>query len=406
MMIWRRGKVIAFGKSWSEALELEVELIAGEEDRFGSSDDGLLVKALAYTQIVGDISLGDTLLLSASAFKRGLGTGGYMFVVANTSRLPADPHPQPGHLMKARYTASQFMVQGVDEQESAYHQLLENADSIGGMPVICADLHSALPAIVLGLHSVNTEIRIAYVMSDGGALPAWFSRAAAQLKNAKAIIGTISCGQAFGGDLEAVNIYTALLAAKHVWNADAAIVAQGPGNLGTGTKWGFSGTQIGEAINAAGILGGRPIAVLRLSNADARSRHYGISHHTARILQDIVTAACDVPIPNFTELRKLESGLQICANTAQKNTGITEFNDNDCNISSALLPNGFTQTLETQISEITIRKNLHFSEILFSDLLPALVSSPYPLRTMGRSFPQDASAFIAAAAAGKFAAEF
>ena len=35
-----------------------------------------------------------------------------------------------------------------------------------------------------------------------------------------------------------------------------AVVAQGPGNLGTGTRWGFSGVQSGEAVNAVGTLGG------------------------------------------------------------------------------------------------------------------------------------------------------
>ena len=53
----------------------------------------------------------------------------------------------------------------------------------------------------------------------------------------------ISAGQSFGGDLEAVTVHSALLGAKHVVGADVTIVIQGPGNLGTGTGWGFSGVQ-------------------------------------------------------------------------------------------------------------------------------------------------------------------
>ena len=32
------------------------------------------------------------------------------------------------------------------------------------------------------------------------------------------------------------------------------VVAQGPGNLGSGTRWGFSGVACGEAVNAVAAL--------------------------------------------------------------------------------------------------------------------------------------------------------
>ena len=75
-------------------------------------------------------------------------------------------------------------------------------------------------------------------------------------------------------------MHTGLLAARHVLGADLAVVAQGPGNLGTGTRWGFSGVAAGEAVNAVAALGGRPVASLRVSGADPRERHRGISHHS------------------------------------------------------------------------------------------------------------------------------
>ena len=46
---------------------------------------------------------------------------------------------------------------------------------------------------------------------------------------------TITVGHAFGGDLETVTLHTGLLAARHVLGAQVAVVAQGPGNLGTGS---------------------------------------------------------------------------------------------------------------------------------------------------------------------------
>ena len=113
-------------------------------------------------------------------------------------------------------------------------------------------------------------------MLDGGALPAWFSRSAAALTEAGWLAGTVTVGQAFGGDVEAVSLHSGLLAARHVLGAELAVVAQGPGNLGTGTRWGFSGVAAGEAVNAAAVLGGRPVGSLRISAADQRrapSRH-------------------------------------------------------------------------------------------------------------------------------------
>ena len=95
---------------------------------------------------------------------------------------------------------------------------------------------------------------------------------------------TITAGHAFGGDHEAVNVPSALLAAKHVAGADVAIVAMGPGVVGTGTKLGYSAAEVAPILDAAGRLGGRPVAALRFSQADRRERHRGVSHHTRTAL--------------------------------------------------------------------------------------------------------------------------
>ncbi len=166
------------GTRWSGAVELRVR-VDGEP---GSAPvAGTEVRALAYTDLVGDPATGDRVLLNVSALARGLGTGGYALVVgpagAPGSGLPADPPDGPGHLVKARYTPLQALVLGVDEQESAHHDALRDADDLGGLPVVVADLHSALPAIVAGARHAaalagRPAPRVAYVMTDGGALPA------------------------------------------------------------------------------------------------------------------------------------------------------------------------------------------------------------------------------------------
>jgi hypothetical protein len=329
---------------------------------------GVPIRALAYPALVGSPRVGDRVLLNVTALEAGLGTGGYALVVAIPDRLPADPDIG-GHIVKSRYTPLQVMTGSADEQGSEYHELLESADSLGAMPVVVADLHSALPAILAGLRSSSGTSaagspRVAYVMTDGGALPAWFSRTIAGLREAGWLAATITTGQSFGGDLEAVTVHSGLLTARLAVGADVAIVTQGPGNLGTGTKWGYSGVAAGEAVNAAAALGGRPVASLRISFADPRERHQGVSHHSLTAYGRVALASADVVIPALPEPQAAR-------------------------VASDVAP------LATRHRLITVPAN---------GLEEALRAAPVPLSTMGRSLDEDLEYFLAAAAAGAHAA--
>lgn len=404
-MTWRQGTVTEVGRAWDGAQELTVLLTSGAAgtraadggaDAPGTGDaaetsdgvgvagelePGSTVRALAYPELVGRPHVGDRVLLGAGALARSLGTGGYATVVALPDALPADPPPGPGHVVKARYTPMQAMVLGVDEQESPHHEALREADSLGGMPVVVADLHSALPAILAGWHHARGAVGAAapaYVMTDGGALPAWFSRNVATLRAAGLLGGVVTVGQAFGGDLEAVNLHTGLLAAREVLGAPAAIVAQGPGNLGTGTRWGFSGTAVGEALNAAAVLGGAPIAALRVSGADARPRHRGISHHSTTAVGRVALAPCDVAVPVFDAADELEDSLPGGAA-------------------------GFGALLDSQLPELLGGRH-RAVPVSTAGLAAALAAVPLRLSTMGRGLDEDPASFLAAAVAGVHAA--
>jgi hypothetical protein len=355
---WRSATVERVRATWAGAVEYDVRLAVG---------DGT-VRALAYPAVVGTPEPGDRVLLNVSALERGLGTGGLALVVALPDRLPADPPAGPGHVVKARYTPLQSMVLGVDEQESPHHELLREADDLAGMPVVVADLHSALPAVLAGLRERAPGARVAYVMTDGGALPLAFSRTVSALTQAGWLTSTITVGQAYGGDLEAVNVHTGLLAAAHVVHADVAVVAQGPGNLGTGTRWGFSGTSAGEAVNAAATLGGRAVASLRVSQADARTRHQGVSHHSLTAYGRVALAPADVPVP--------------------------------------LLPGAFGARVRAQAAQLVAASGgrLRRYDVAVGGLEEALALTPVRLSTMGRGMDQDAASFLAAAAAGRHAA--
>jgi len=325
--------------------------------------DGEQVRALAYDDVVGVPEPGDVVVLNTTAQAAGLGTGGYVLVVAVPARLPADP-AGPGHLVKARYTPLQTMVLGVDEQDSPAHATLRDADDLGGMPVVVADLHSALPAIVAGIRAERPQARVAYVMTDGGALPIAFSRTVAGLRDAGWLGVTVTVGQAYGGELEAVTLHSGLLAARLVAHADIAVVAQGPGNLGTGTRWGFSGVSAGEAVNAVAVLGGNPVACLRVSQADPRERHRGVSHHSLTAYGRVALLRADVVVP-------------------------------------ALGP-PLQDLIETQVAPLGELHELVTVEV--DGLMQALEGCPVPLATMGRGLTEDPAGFVAAAAAGRQAA--
>lgn len=362
MIIWADGTVTAIQGAWPGAVEVTV-----------ARRDAGAVRALAYTALMATPEVGDRVLLNVAALDRGLGTGGYALVIAvldADGQVVAQP-PQPaGHLVKARYLPLQAMVAGADEQGSPHHELLRDADSLDGLPVVVADLHSALTPTLLAIRHDRPGTRVVYVMTDQGALPLAFSRQVAQLRDHGLLAGTVTVGQAFGGDLEAVTVHSGLLAAYLALQADLVVVTQGPGNLGTGTRWGFSGVGVGEAVNAIATLGGRPIGSLRISGADARERHRGVSHHSRTAYGRVALCAADIAVPDFA-------------------------GDGSADVAGLVEP--VAAALRTFHRHRLVRVEL-------TELRSVLAASPVRLSSMGRGLDADPGYFLAAAAAGRHAA--
>jgi hypothetical protein len=261
------------------AVELEVEL------------DGRAAAAIAYPDLCGDVRPGDVVVLNTTAVDLGLGTGGLHLVVAIEGReLDGDP---PGHVIKARYTPLQTAVASVEERHA---EVLEASEGLLNTPVVCAPLHSMLAPVAAGAKR-SADARVVYVMTDGAALAGGFSRLVPRLRDSGLLDGWITVGQAFGGELEAVTVWTGLLAAKEVLGAEVIVVADGPGNLGTETTWGATALAGGHALMAARTLGGRPVPALRVSFADGRERHRAVSHHSLTILAEVCRVDVNVPVP-------------------------------------------------------------------------------------------------------------
>lgn len=326
--------------------------------------DGAEAQAVNYDDLTGPIDVGDQVTLNTTACHLGLGTGGVHFVMGVAGARTE--YEGPGHIIKGRYTPTQTAVLSVEEPDSPYHNALVDGE-LSGTPVIVATLHSMVPAAAAALKNRRPAERVVYVMTDGAALPAKWSRLIRDMKATGLIDYVITCGHAFGGDYEAVTVYSALLAARLVCAADFIIVAMGPGVVGTGTMWGTTALEQGTILDAASVLSGRPIAAPRLSFADTRERHQGISHHTLTALGRVAARRCQVAIPKLAKVPRRHVMLQL------------------------------------ELAGILERHDVKEYEADF--IVGLLDASGLDVRTMGRTPREDPGPFLSAAAAALCAVE-
>jgi hypothetical protein len=291
MPSYRTGEVVRLLEARRGLQRVEVDLGDGPE------------RAYALSQLTGPVELGDRVVVNTTAVDLGLGTGGWHVVHWNLERDHWS-EAGPGHIIKGRYTSIQADVGSTEEHLEA----LAEVDSIDGMPVVAAALHSQLPAVAAAFRDARPSGRLAYVMTDGAGLPLALSDVVATLCAKGLVDATITCGHAFGGDYEAVSVFSALAVARHVALADAAVVVMGPGIVGTNTRLGFSGMEVGPILDATHALAGVAIACLRVSFADGRDRHVGLSHHSATALrlaarERALVAVPELPADQATRLR-------------------------------------------------------------------------------------------------------
>ncbi|MRR12000.1 DUF3866 family protein, partial [bacterium] len=149
--------------------------------------------------------------------------------------------------------------------------------------------------------------------------------------------------------------------------AEVALVAIGPGVVGTATPLGHGGIAQGEALNAVAALRGVPVAALRVSFADARSRHHGVSHHTIAALTRIALAPVIVPVPS--------------------------------------LPDDYAEVIDAALEDSGVwSKHTRFPARSGSAATPPMRG--VEVRTMGRGLAEDPAFFASAFAAGEACARF
>jgi hypothetical protein len=144
---------------------------------------------------------------------------------------------------------------------------------------VCAGLHSQLAPVCAAL----AGRRVAYVQLAGGALPLSLSNTVRALKARQLLDTAIAVSPCLDGDVQCVTAASALAHAARR-GAEVVVCGIGPGIVGTGSRWGHGGLAVAEAANTASALGGAPIVAPRVSFADERPRHRGLSHHTRSAL--------------------------------------------------------------------------------------------------------------------------
>lgn len=299
-------------------------------------------KAYVLTQLTGSVAVGDRVVVNTTAVELGLGTGGWDVVHWNLAHESLDL-PGDGHVMKLRYTSLQADT-GVAEEHR------EAVESLRGAPVVALALHSQLACAAAAVKMQRPDASVTYVMTDAASLPIALSDLVFALQGAGLLDQTITAGQAFGGDVEAVNVASALALSA----GDVTFVGMGLGSVGTGTALGFGGYEVGAILDTINDLGGHAIAALRFSDADPRERHKGLSHHSASAIGASHTPVV-VPVPDDEPV-------------------------------PALPP------------------NVTAASVVVPDALSVLEAKGIAVSTMGRGPADDPRAFAYAAAAGAYAA--
>ncbi|MCL2137253.1 MAG: DUF3866 family protein [Coriobacteriia bacterium] len=229
-------------------------------------------------------------------------TGGFAAAV-RIGRLAGE-----GRAVKLGNMPLERQVMAVDEPFSPYHEALKEAVSLNAVPVVCCATHYQVPLVAATIKYFDASARVVFCMSDETGLSLGYSDEIAFCVENSLIDATVSCGQAMGGDFEAVNIYSGLLAGLYAANADYLICSVGVGDYDMETVFGHIGVAQAEALNAVAVLEGTPIAVLRINEPARKSQvnlRTEVSGQSLFALSRITMAESLIALPDDIPLEAL-----------------------------------------------------------------------------------------------------
>jgi hypothetical protein len=359
----RRGVVVA-----EEPLTVEV--------------DGRRRAAWADTDLLGEMREGDEVVVNVAALDLGLGSGGFDVVHVNLTRGLEGGAAGGEHVMKLNYTSLQHPIEPVERRlgtggrdgagregpEVPQEPGTSAARPVGARgatptptPVLVLPLHGHLAPAAWAAAQAAPGLKLGYVQTGGGALPGSLSRDVALLRERGLLHGHVTAAPSYGGEHEAVSVAGALDAAAQRLGWDAIVAGPGPGIIGSETRLGHGGIAALDTAHGALALGMPTLLLPRLSSADPRDRHRGVSHHTLTVMQ-MLLAPVEVPVPSSEPIL----AAQLAQTTAQLATAA-----------------GWRHRLSESPAD-----------------LAGYSASELPARTMGRGLEDDPLFFAAALAAG------
>lgn len=255
------------------------------EDPLTVEVDGERRPAWADTTLLGEMREGDEVVVNVAALDLDLGSGGFDVVHVNLTRGLAEGGPGGDeHAIKLNYTSLQYPVEPVEGTEPGRP-----------IPVLVLPLHGHLAPAAWAAAQAAPGLKVGYVQTAGGALPGSLSRDIAELRERGLLCGHITAGPAYGGEYESLSTVGALDAAHHLgW--DAVLAGPGPGIIGSDTRLGHGGMAALDTAHAALSLQMLTLISPRLSAADPRERHRGVSHHTLTVL-GLLLGKVAIPVP-------------------------------------------------------------------------------------------------------------
>lgn len=246
-------------------------------------------RAINYIEETGICFYNDMVIINTIGNKLSLGTGGYNIIYLNLSsklEVGKDLDRRDGHIIKMKYTPGQLRVKAVEE--NIEHKSIFDMDhKLLPKPVIYAILHSMIAPLVRTIKFLNPNVIISCVYTYGGAMNVSNSFTLKELKSEGLINNVITTGECYGGDYESINSTTGILFGFNGLKSDIIIVCCGPGVAGSSTYYGFSTFDFIGAIYMTKLLGLFPVLIPRISMADRRDRHRGVSMQSISILQTL-----------------------------------------------------------------------------------------------------------------------
>jgi hypothetical protein len=281
----------------SGRLKLRRGVVVGE-DPLTVEVGGEQRRAWADEVLLGAMREGDEVVVNVAALDLGLGSGGFDVVHVNLTRGLDASGGSGEHVMKLNYTSLQHPVEPVElaMRFSSRERGKGAPEGEAAMPVLVLPLHGHLAPAAWAAAQASPGLRVGYVQTAGGALPGSLSRDVAQLRERGLLCGHVSAAPSYGGEHEALSVAGALDAAAYGLGWDAASVGPGPGIIGSETRFGHGGMAALDSAHAALALDLPTLLSPRLSAADPRERHLGVSHHTLSVVE-LLLGGVEVPLP-------------------------------------------------------------------------------------------------------------